>query len=66
MLADAGGELLCNAVATGAVRTEVTITDLLTLVNAVSLVTEHNPDGADATDRLLTLALEGIRPPAET
>ncbi|EXG81212.1 TetR/AcrR family transcriptional regulator [Cryptosporangium arvum] len=59
MLADAGATLLERARAAGAVRPGVTIGDLLTLVNAVSLATENHPDTAE---RLTTLALTGIRP----
>jgi hypothetical protein len=42
----------------GAVRPGITIGDLLTMANAVSLTTE---DGAEAA-RLVTLAIEGIHP----
>ncbi|MFG1926014.1 TetR/AcrR family transcriptional regulator [Cryptosporangium sp. NPDC048952] len=59
MLADAGASLLMRAQVAGAVRAEVSIVDLLTLVNAVSLATENHPDTAD---RLTTLALSGIYP----
>ncbi|WP_344653492.1 helix-turn-helix domain-containing protein [Cryptosporangium japonicum] len=59
MLADAGAELLARAQAAGAVRPDVAIADLLTLVNAVSLATENHPDAAE---RLTTLALAGIHP----
>jgi hypothetical protein len=37
----------------------VAIADLLTLVNAICLAVEHEPDGAAQADRLLTLALTG-------
>jgi hypothetical protein len=40
----------------------VSITDLLTLVNGISLATEQEPDGTAESDRLITLALDGIRP----
>ena len=62
MLVDAGGELLRSAHAAGAVRPEVSIVDLLTLVNAVSLATEGHPDAGPEAARLLTLALDGVRP----
>ncbi|WP_430782305.1 TetR/AcrR family transcriptional regulator [Actinoplanes sp. G11-F43] len=60
MLTDAGGTLLRQAQAAGEVRADIAITDLLTMVNAVSLATQ---DGAEAV-RLVTLALEGIAPAA--
>jgi transcriptional regulator SbtR-like protein len=37
------------------------MTDLLTLVNAVSLVTESDPDRAGHADRLLALVVTGVR-----
>ena len=57
-IAEAGGELLQRAQEAGAVRPEVSINDLLTLINGVSLATEQG--GAVEVERLLTLALEGI------
>ncbi|MEV4343635.1 TetR/AcrR family transcriptional regulator [Actinoplanes sp. NPDC049596] len=62
MLVDAGGELLRRAGDAGAVRPGVSIVDLLTLVNAVSLATEGSPDAAGEATRLVQLALEGVRP----
>ncbi|MCO8273482.1 TetR/AcrR family transcriptional regulator [Actinoplanes sp. TRM 88003] len=62
MLVDAGGELLQRAHAAGRVRAEVSIVDLLTLVNAISLATEGSPDAAAEATRLTDLALEGVRP----
>jgi AcrR family transcriptional regulator len=61
MLAGAGDELLRRARDAGAVRPTVSIIDLLTLVNAISLATEQDPDGVAEADRLLTLAIDGIR-----
>ncbi|MBM2618857.1 TetR/AcrR family transcriptional regulator [Actinoplanes sp. LDG1-06] len=62
MLLEAGDALLRPARAAGAVRPEVTIVDLLTLVNAVSLATEGSPDAGAEAARLVTLALDGVRP----
>jgi AcrR family transcriptional regulator len=62
MLFEAGGELLRLAVAAGAVRADVSIRDLLTLVNAVSLAVEADPDAAGEATRLTALALAGIHP----
>lgn len=62
MLVEAGGELLGRARGAGAVRSEVSIVDLLTLVNAVSLATEGSADAAAEATRLVDLALEGVRP----
>ncbi|WP_250002385.1 TetR/AcrR family transcriptional regulator [Actinoplanes sp. M2I2] len=62
MLVGAGGELLRLAHDAAAVRPEVSIVDLLTLVNAVSLATEGSTDAAAEATRLVDLALEGVRP----
>ncbi|WP_245633664.1 TetR/AcrR family transcriptional regulator [Amycolatopsis jejuensis] len=59
LIAEAGGVLLDRAQKAGTVRAGVAIGDLLTLVNAISLVTEENAD-TDETNRLLDLAIDGI------
>lgn len=64
MLLDAGEELLRSARAAGAVRPEATMIDLLTLVNAVSLVTEGQANAADEAARLVSLAIDGVWAPA--
>ncbi|PZG19312.1 TetR family transcriptional regulator [Nonomuraea aridisoli] len=65
MITSAGADLLHHAREANAARPDVTITDLLKLVNAISLAVEQEPDGADQADRLLTLALTGIHSAAE-
>ncbi|GLY27245.1 TetR/AcrR family transcriptional regulator [Kineosporia sp. NBRC 101731] len=62
MLLAAGDDLLAAAQTAGTVRAGVAAADLLTLVNAVALATEGAADPAGQADRLLSLALEGIRP----
>jgi hypothetical protein len=62
MILNAGGGLLIRARQAHAVRPDVTITDLLKLVSAISLAAEQEPDGAAEADRLLTLAIDGVRP----
>ncbi|MEV4292602.1 hypothetical protein AB0K40_44445 [Nonomuraea bangladeshensis] len=64
-----GGRLVPSAASTldgagtgGAERHGVT--DLLTLVNAICLTVEHEPDAAAHADRLLTLVLTGVQPGA--
>jgi AcrR family transcriptional regulator len=68
MVEQTGDELLSRARAAGAVRPEVSISDLLTLVTAISMAVEQRPgdnqpgeNGGEA-ERLLGLALDGIRP----
>jgi len=60
MLVAAGEPLRRRAVDDGAVRPDVAMADLVTLVNAIALATES----ASATEaqRLMRLALEGISP----
>jgi predicted amidohydrolase len=62
MIVNAGGELLARARQAHAVRPDVAITDLLKLVSAISSAAEQEPDGVAEADRLLTLAIEGVRP----
>ena len=65
MLVNAGGELLEKAQQSGAIRSDTSIVELLTLVSAVSLATEGSGNAADAARRLLTLAMEGVKAPAK-
>lgn len=57
----AGTELLARAQAAGAVRTGVSIDDLLQLTNAIALAAEESPDDPQLADRLLTLTLRGLK-----
>ncbi len=61
MTASAGAVLLQRAQAAGEVRDDVTIDDLLSLVNAISQASEHDPDAPATVDRLLMLAVGGVR-----
>ncbi|MEW9553706.1 TetR/AcrR family transcriptional regulator [Nonomuraea sp. NPDC050783] len=61
MITNAGADLLDRARRAKAVRPDVPITDLLKLVNAICLAVEREPDAAAQADRLLTLALTGVR-----
>jgi AcrR family transcriptional regulator len=64
MIEEAGDELLARARAAGTVRDDVSIGDLLTLVVAISMTVEHRPGAAGSeAERLLGLAIDGIRPP---
>lgn len=56
---DAGNALLVRAQQAGVAQPDLAIADLLTVVNAISLVTEGQPDHAD---RLLTLVVRGVSP----
>jgi AcrR family transcriptional regulator len=61
MIINAGGTLLDEAARTHAVRSGIVITDLLKIVAAISLAAEQEPDGATQADRLIALALDGVR-----
>jgi len=60
MLTEAGAGLLSRAQEAGAVRPDVSILALLTLVNAISLATEGSADAATEAVGLLDLALGGV------
>ncbi|MGI5240254.1 TetR/AcrR family transcriptional regulator [Dactylosporangium sp. CA-139066] len=62
MIVNAGDELLVRARHAGSVRPDVTTTDLLKLVSAIALAAEPEPDSAADVDRLVALAIEGVRP----
>ncbi|MFI7232206.1 TetR/AcrR family transcriptional regulator [Nonomuraea angiospora] len=65
MITSAGADLLARAREANAARPDVSITDLLKLVNAICLAVEREPDSATQADRLLTLALTGVHPAGE-
>ncbi|MFI9724130.1 TetR/AcrR family transcriptional regulator [Streptomyces sp. NPDC052396] len=61
MITSAGDELLDRARQVNAVRPDVTITQLLKLVSAIARATEEEPDGPAEAERLLALAIDGVR-----
>ncbi|MEV4252329.1 helix-turn-helix domain-containing protein [Spirillospora sp. NPDC049652] len=61
MVINAGDALLARARTADAVRPEIDITHLLKLVSAIALATEHDPDGPAEADRLLAIAIDGVR-----
>lgn len=61
MIIDAGDALLARARTADAVRPEIAITHLLKLVSAIALATEQDPDGPAEADRLLAIAIDGVR-----
>ncbi|TDD50104.1 TetR/AcrR family transcriptional regulator [Saccharopolyspora elongata] len=63
-LEEAAGPLLSRAVQDGAVATDVTVADLITLIVGIALATEHYPDPAAQADRLFRLAMAGLIPQA--
>ncbi|MGG8410223.1 TetR/AcrR family transcriptional regulator [Streptomyces sp. 12297] len=61
MITTAGDALLSRAQAADLVRPGITITQLLKLVGAIALATEHDVDGRAEADLLLTIAIDGVR-----
>ena len=61
---DAGEALLDRALRAGAVRDGIAIGELLQLVGAISATTEGRSDGPARAERLLDIAVDGIRVPA--
>ncbi len=59
---DAGERLLDRAKAEGSVRADVDLRDLLKLANGIALAAEQDADATDVSDRLLALAVAGLRP----
>ncbi|SEE44860.1 transcriptional regulator, TetR family [Streptomyces sp. 2112.3] len=58
---EAGDALLTRAQQAGAVRPDVSISDLMQLTNGISLAVEESPDDPQLADRLLTLTLSGLK-----
>jgi AcrR family transcriptional regulator len=61
-LEKAAGPLLGRAAQDGVVATDVTVSDLITLIVGIVLATEHYPDPAAQADRLFRLAVTGLSP----
>ncbi|MFF2327798.1 MULTISPECIES: TetR/AcrR family transcriptional regulator [unclassified Streptomyces] len=62
-LREAGSTLLTRAQASGAVRADVSIDDVLQLTNAIALAAEQAPDDPELAGRLLMLTLQGLKGP---
>ncbi|MET7370099.1 TetR/AcrR family transcriptional regulator [Streptomyces sp. NPDC005566] len=60
-LRQAGARLLARAQASGSVRADVSIDDLLQLTNAIALAAEQTPSDPGLADRLLMLTLQGLK-----
>ncbi|WP_406454082.1 TetR/AcrR family transcriptional regulator [Streptomyces sp. NBC_00876] len=58
---EAGSVLLARAQASGSVRADVSIDDLMQLTNAIALAAEQSPDDPGLAGRLLTLTLRGLK-----
>jgi AcrR family transcriptional regulator len=57
-----GGKLVDRAKAEGAVRDDVALADLLKMAKAFANAAETSPEGHELAERLLDLAMDGLRP----
>jgi AcrR family transcriptional regulator len=57
-----GEALLADAKAVGAIRAEVGLKDLIRLAGAIGAAADNSPEGPALAERLLKLAVEGVRP----
>jgi AcrR family transcriptional regulator len=62
MINATGGALLDRAKAAGAVREDVSLGDLLKMTKAFAYAAETSPEGPALAERLLVLAMDGLRP----
>jgi AcrR family transcriptional regulator len=65
MVMTTGGRLVERAQEVGAIRDDVGITDVLTLVSAIAHAGELTREGSDLSGRLLAVAIDGLRRPAK-
>ncbi len=61
MINRTGTALLDRAKAAGAIRDDLELMDVIRLSNAIALAGEQSPDGAALSNRLLQLAVDGLR-----
>ncbi len=59
-----GGDLLDRAKAAGAIRNDVALGDLLAMAKSFAQAGETSPEGPALGERLLALAMDGLRPRA--
>ncbi len=65
MINATGSAHLERAKAAGAIRADVELGDVIKLASAIAHAGEQSPDGTELSDRLLRLAFDGFRQPAE-
>jgi len=61
MVRATGGRLVERAQQAGAIRDDVELTDVLTLVSAIAHAGELTREGSGLSERLLTVAIDGLR-----
>ena len=63
MVRATGGRLVEQAQKAGTIRDDVEISDVLTLASAISHAGELTGEGSELSERLLTVAIDGLRRP---
>ncbi|MFF5235223.1 TetR/AcrR family transcriptional regulator [Dactylosporangium sp. NPDC000521] len=58
----AGAALVDRAINAGALRADVTVSEIFQLTNAVAWASEQDPSGATRPERLLAVLMEGLLP----
>jgi AcrR family transcriptional regulator len=61
MVVATGGRLVERAQAAGAIRDDVGVTDVLSLVSVIAHAGELTREGSELSDRLLNVAIDGLR-----
>jgi len=64
MVRSTGGRLVEQAQKAGTIRDDVEISDVLTLASAISHAGELTGQGSEISERLLTVAIDGLRRPS--
>ena len=64
MVRSTGGRLVEQAQKAGTIRGDVEISDVLTLASAISHAGELTGQGSEISERLLTVAIDGLRRPS--
>lgn len=62
MINETGGDLLAQAKSAGAIRDDVALADVLKMAKAFAIAGESSPEGSELGERLLLLAMDGLRP----
>ena len=60
-----GGRLVERAQANGSIRSDVQVSDVLRLASVIAHAGELTREGSELSDRLLTVAIDGLRNPAQ-
>lgn len=66
MINATGSALIDRARSAGAIREDVSLDDVLKMAKAFAVAGETSPEGSALAERLLSLAMDGLRPRAQT